>query len=84
MKQYLDLMRHARERVVRKGDGTGTGILSVFDSQMWFDLGEGFPVAATKSTHMRSVIHELLWFLRGGTFTWIANRFGRFGPELTA
>jgi thymidylate synthase len=67
MKQYLDLMRHVLENGVRKQDRTGTGTLSVFGHQMRFDLGRGFPALTTKGLHMRSVIHELLWFLAGDT-----------------
>jgi len=67
VKQYLDLMRHVRDTGVRKEDRTGTGTLSVFGYQMRFDLAQGFPLVTTKKCHMRSIIHELLWFLRGET-----------------
>lgn len=67
MKQYLDLMRYVRDHGIRKEDRTGTGTLSVFGYQMRFDLSAGFPLVTTKKLHLRSIIHELLWFLRGDT-----------------
>ncbi|OGT87451.1 MAG: thymidylate synthase [Gammaproteobacteria bacterium RIFOXYA12_FULL_61_12] len=67
MKQYLELMRQIREQGMKKGDRTGTGTLSLFGYQMRFDLSQGFPLVTTKRVHLRSIIHELLWFLRGET-----------------
>jgi thymidylate synthase len=65
MRQYLDFMRHVRDHGHRKADRTGTGTLSVFGYQLRFDLAAGFPLVTTKKVHTKSIIHELLWFLRG-------------------
>jgi thymidylate synthase len=67
MRQYLDLMRHVLDHGHQKSDRTGTGTLSIFGHQLRFDLSDGFPLVTTKKCHMKSIIHELLWFLRGDT-----------------
>jgi len=82
MQQYLHLMRHVLERGNAKADRTGTGTCSVFGWQMRFDLGSGFPLLTTKKLHLRSIIHELLWFLQGDTnIRYLRQNGGRIWRE---
>ena len=76
MKQYLELMDDILKNGVKRDDRTGTGTLSVFGRQMRFDLGKGFPLLTTKKLHLKSIIYELLWFLKGDTNIGYLNEHG--------
>ena len=87
MKQYLELMQKVLDEGTQKNDRTGTGTLSIFGHQMRFNLQDGFPLVTTKRCHLRSIIHELLWFLQGDTniiYTKTMSPSGTNGPMKTA